>query len=189
MSPLRFLALPLLALLLLLSLPAPGQAQEGGGGEHLALTLDDAIRLALQNNRGLLDAQLQRTVRAFSLEVAEDRYRPTASLGSTLRGQKDQDWTTDVVAETGLRVDTGGRFSLRWSKPLAGRDESAGTLSLGSPSPATISQSTSGTERPGTSITIPARRRRRAGRTRTSTNGASPSSPDGRPRSRPTTAY
>ena len=131
MSPLRTLALLLLALPLLLSLPAPGQAQEGGGGERLALTLDDAIRLALQNNRGLLDAQLQRTVRAFSLEVAEDRYRPTASLGSTLRGQKDQDWTTDVVAETGLRVETGGRFSLRWSKPVAGRDESAGTLSLG----------------------------------------------------------
>ena len=133
MGPVRILAPPLLALplLLILILPAPGQAQEGAGGERLALTLDDAIRLALQNNRGLLDAQLQRTIRAFSLEVAEDRYRPTARLGSALRGQKEDDWTTDVSAETGLRVETGGRFSLRWSKPVAGRDETAGTLTLG----------------------------------------------------------
>ena len=122
MSPVRILALLLLVLLasplLLAGLPAPGAAQEGGA-ERLALTLDDAIRLALRNNRGLLDAQLQRTIRAFSLEVAEDRYRPTASIGSSARAGKEQDWTTDVVAETGLRVRTGGQVSLRWSKPLA----------------------------------------------------------------------
>ena len=134
MSPVRILALLLLVLLasplLLAGLPAPGAAQEGGA-ERLALTLDDAIRLALRNNRGLLDAQLQRTIQAFSLEVAEDRYRPTASIGSSARAGKEQDWTTDVVAETGLRVRTGGQVSLRWSKPLAGRDDTSGNVTLG----------------------------------------------------------
>ena len=131
MSPARTLALLLLALPMLVLWPlAPGQAQEGAGAERLALTLDDAIRLALQNNRGLLDARLRRTIRAFSLEVAEDRYRPTASVGSSVGAQREQDWTTDVVAETRLRVETGGQVSARWSKPLAGRDNSSGTVTL-----------------------------------------------------------
>ena len=132
MSPVRALALVLLTSPMLILWPAAGQGAESVAGERLALTLDDAIRLALQNNRGLLDARLQRTIQEFSLEVTEDRYRPTASVGSSLRGQKEQDdWTTDVVAETGLRVRTGGQVSLRWSKPLAGRDDTAGTVTLG----------------------------------------------------------
>ena len=108
------------------------------GDEHsaeevsrLELTLDDAIRLALRNNRSLLDARLSRTLDEFALDVAEDRYRPTASTGSSARAAKDGDPTANLSAEASLRVPTGGRFTLRWSKPLAGGGEDSDSYSLG----------------------------------------------------------
>ena len=100
------------------------------GDEHSAeevsrldLTLDDAIRLALRNNRSLLDARLSRTLDEFALDVAGDRYRPTASIDSSARAAKDGDPTASLSAGASLRVPTGGSFTLRWSKPLAGGGE------------------------------------------------------------------
>ena len=109
---------------------ASGQGQEGGGGAALELTLEDAIRLALQNNRDLLDARLSRTIQEFSLDVAEDRYRPTASFSPVVRVERERDTTAELAAETGLRVETGGQFSLRFSEPVAGPDGANGTVSL-----------------------------------------------------------
>ena len=97
---------------------------------HLDLTLDEAIGLALRNNRSLLDARLARTVEEFSLEVAEDRYRPTASLRPSVRVEKDQGFATDPRIEAGLRLHTGGEFTLGWSKQLEGREDSSGTVTL-----------------------------------------------------------
>ena len=108
-----------------------GQATDSTGGEPLALSLDDAVRLALQNNRSLIDARLARTLQEFALDVAGDRYRPTATIGPATRVQKEQDWTADVSVDAGLRVPTGGQFSLRWSKPLAGQNDTSGTVTLG----------------------------------------------------------
>ena len=130
------LHMPALVLLLLVPLllapwsTASGQGQDGGEGAPLELTLDDAIRLALQNNRSLLDAQLARTIQAFALEVAEDRYRPTAAFSPVVRAEKELGERADFAVETGLRIQTGGQFTLRWSKPLAGHDDSADALSL-----------------------------------------------------------
>ena len=111
-----------------------GQATDSTGGEPLVLSLDDAVRLALQNNRSLIDARLARTLQEFALDVAGDRYRPTATIGPATRVQKEQDWAADVSVDTGLRVPTGGQFSLRWSKPLAGQDDTSddtsGTVTL-----------------------------------------------------------
>ena len=123
-----------LAVLVLLIVPlaaASGQGRDGGEGARLELTLDDAIRLALQNNRRLLDAQLSRAIQAFALEVAEDRYRPTASFSPVVRAEKGLGDTAEVSAETGLRIETGGQFTIRWSKPLSGQDDTSGTVSLG----------------------------------------------------------
>ena len=111
-----------------------GQEQERASAAHLALTLDEAVRLALQNNRSLVDARLARTLQEFALDVAGDRYRPTATIGPATRVQKEQDWAADVSVDTGLRVPTGGQVSLRWSKPLAGQDDTSddtsGTVTL-----------------------------------------------------------
>ena len=46
-----------------------GQEQERASAAHLALTLDDAVRLALQNNRSLI-AQSHGCSRSISFNVA-----------------------------------------------------------------------------------------------------------------------
>ena len=126
-----FVALLIVALLLAPWPTASAQGQDGGAGSLVDLTLDDAIRMALQNNRGLLDAQLSRAIQVFALEVAEDRYSPTASFSPVVRAEKERGEAADFAVETGLRVETGGQLTLRWTKPLAGRDDSSGTVSLG----------------------------------------------------------
>ena len=125
-----FVLLFLVPLLLASCLPASGQGQEGGEGAALELTLDDAIRLALENNRDLLDARLSRTIQEFSLDVAEDRYRPTAAFSPVVRVARERDTTAELAAETGLRIETGGQFSLRFSEPVAGPDDANGRVSL-----------------------------------------------------------
>ena len=62
-------------------------------------------------------------------EVA-DRYRPTASIGPSVRVEKEDDFTADTSVEAGLRVQTGGQFTLSWSKPLEEREDSSGTVTL-----------------------------------------------------------
>ena len=112
------------------SAPAFCDTDPGAAPLRLDLTLNETISLALQNNRSLLDARLARTVEAFSLEVAEDRYRPTVSIGPSVRVEKDEDFAADSSVEAGLRLQTGGQFTLGWSKPLEGREDSSGTATL-----------------------------------------------------------
>ena len=107
-----------------------GQGQDAVSALGLELTLDEAIGFALKNNRGLIDARLQRTIQTFSLDVAEDQFRPNVRIGSSAHVQREQDSTTDLFAETGLRIPTGGQVALRWSKPLSGHDETSGIVSL-----------------------------------------------------------
>ncbi len=97
--------------------------QEQPGTKPLPLTLDDAVRLALQNNRSLIDARLARKLQEFALDVAGDRYRPTVTIGPSTRVQKEQDWIADASVDTGLQVPTGGQFSLRY--------DTLGNVSLG----------------------------------------------------------
>ncbi len=125
----RIAALVVAAAALAASWPAAGQ--EGLPGERLELTLDDAIGLALRNNRGLLDARLARTLQQLSLEIAEDRYSPTAGITSSVRARREAEATAEATVSTGLRIPTGGQLTLQWSKPLAGRDDASGTVSLG----------------------------------------------------------
>ena len=94
------------------------------------LTLDDAIRIALRNNRNLLDARLGRDLDEHSLALAEDRYRPRADLGASSGAARNEDPATDLSAETSLRIPTGGRITLRWSKPVDGGPDASDTYTL-----------------------------------------------------------
>ena len=119
------------AAMLALSWTSPGQGQETVPGGRLELKLDDAIALALKNNRGLIDARLSRTIQKFALELAEERYRPTASVSSFAGASEGGDPTADASVSTSLRVPTGGQLSLGLSEPLAGRGDGSGTVTLG----------------------------------------------------------
>ena len=117
--------------MLALLLPVTGLAQVGGAGLELALTLDDAVRLALRSNRTLLSARYRREVQKFSLDVSADRYRPRASIVTAVRDTSAGDPTGDISAGPTLRILTGGEFNLRWLQPLEGRDDGRGGWTLG----------------------------------------------------------
>lgn len=79
------------------------------------LTLEGAIRLALEHNRDLLNRRLDREVRKFSLDVAEDRYLPRFTLEPFAEADRE-DRKAGGSAGASLRVPTGGEFALRWEE-------------------------------------------------------------------------
>ena len=102
---------------------AAGESAGGPAGEAqaaLRLTLDEAVRFALRNNRTILSARHRRRTQKLSLEVAEDRYRPRVSIGSSVREQRQGETSADVSIGPSIRIPTGGALRLAWSQPLAG---------------------------------------------------------------------
>lgn len=93
------------------------------------LTLRDAIGLALARNRPLLDSRLDREVRRFSLDVAEDRWSPRVTVGS-FASRDRRDRRAGVSARTSLRVPTGGQFALGWDETLSRRFDGSGSQSF-----------------------------------------------------------
>ena len=85
---------------------AQAAAPESGASVTLNLTLSDAVRLALRNNRRLIDARLERVVDRFTLRVAENRLRPRVSVGPYTKWSRaetsDGEW--GVASEVGVRV-------------------------------------------------------------------------------------
>ena len=121
------LALPALAM------HAPAATQPSDPARELSLSLVDTVRLALRSNRTLLSARHQRTVQKLSLEVSEDRYRPRASIGTSVRDGSTADPTANLSAGPSLRIPTGGKVSLEWSQPLGDDRRGAWTLGLSQP--------------------------------------------------------
>ena len=100
-----------------------GDGQTGAEASELPLTLDETVRLALRNNRTLLSVRYWREIQKFSLEVREDRYRPQASIGTSVRHEKGSDATADLSIGPTDRIPTGGGLSLKWSRPLMGAED------------------------------------------------------------------
>ncbi|MXW47104.1 MAG: TolC family protein [Gammaproteobacteria bacterium] len=82
------------------------------------MTLKDAIRLALEHNRFILDAHSDRVVKHFSLQVAEDRWHPRVSLKPFVSRDRE-DRIAGASAEVILRVQTGGQFTIQWDETLS----------------------------------------------------------------------
>ena len=114
---------------------AAAASAQTGGPERLALTLDEAVRLALSGSRAAISARLGREEQKLSLEAAEERYDPMTSVSLATRAASRGDETADLSIEPSLRVPTGGSFRLSFRKPLAGeRDrEASTTLSFSQP--------------------------------------------------------
>ncbi len=86
------------------------------------LTLQQAIQLALLNNRTLEKAGLDREAQQFDLRVAEDEFLPNLDVTSgvgynpvTTDGQEVVTRTGAVTAAVSQRVPTGARFGLTWN--------------------------------------------------------------------------
>ncbi len=99
------------------------------------LRLEDAVGLALADSRAAIAARLGRQEQKLSLERAEERYDPSASLRLGTTAQSRGDETAYVALGPSLRIRTGGTFALALRKPLAGeRDrETSTTLTFQQP--------------------------------------------------------
>lgn len=112
----------------MVAMPAAGQ--EGGQAAPLSQTIEEAIFLALKSSRAAIGARLGRDEQKLSLEAAEERYLPRASLGATMSDGKNRDRTTGLSIGPSLRVPTGGTFRLSWSRPVEGPGEHVSSTSL-----------------------------------------------------------
>ena len=100
------------------------------GGQHavalppsLDLTLAKSISLAIQNNRGLMNSRLDRALQKFALKVAEDEFRPNATIKPSVRfdSTEGRDDDAEVISELTLRVPTGGQFAVSWNDKTLSR--------------------------------------------------------------------
>ena len=111
-----------------------GSAAAAFGDKHqrqpqrLDLALADCIALAMQNNRRLINARLDRVVQKYALQVAEDKFRPDAfiepfiELDATGQGvSRVYSAGTGIAYRMILRVPTGGQFAFVWSNSVAGQ--------------------------------------------------------------------
>ena len=96
-----------------------GQAPEGGPAGRLALSLEEAVRLAVRNNRDLINARLGRVAERFSLRVAENKFRPHVSIGPyvdrTHTAPSTDIDTVGVSSTVTLRLPVGSDFRASWS--------------------------------------------------------------------------
>ena len=97
----------------------------------MELTLADAIGVALEKNRDLINTQLSREVQKMSLRVAEDKFWPDATIGpytdyQVLGSDNDQETLTSGVSTgVSLLVPTGGRFAVLWNNTVTDRDDTS----------------------------------------------------------------
>ena len=119
------------ALSLALASCATADGPTGEGAATLRLTLDEAVRLALRNNRTILSVRHDRQTEKFALEVAEDRYRPRATIGSSVRDERSSGSSADLSIGPSIRIPTGGELRLTWSQPLTDSDARPGGWALG----------------------------------------------------------
>jgi len=152
----RFL-LPISSLFLLLIFPFPslgksqtipnqtnlqksnfdGQLLLNNSTQELPIKLDDAVYLALQNNRDLKIADLQRILDQKQLAETESQFNPTFNPQLSLNVNNNQagnntnnDITTALCDNFNLKIPTGGNLSLTWQgQNLLSRTSSLDTSS------------------------------------------------------------
>lgn len=89
--------------------------------ETLALTLDDAIALAVRDNRGIQTAYLQRIAQKFDLYVSEGKFLPKLTLTTGAQDNKVNGLssrTKDIASTATLGLPTGAKLSLSTANGL-----------------------------------------------------------------------
>ncbi len=106
---------------LMVVLAAPAARGDQAAPPRLELTLAESVALALQNNRALANARLDRVVQKFDLRVAEDEFWPDMDIGSTLdygiaweadRRRLEYDERASLFPVLTVRLPTGGAFAV-----------------------------------------------------------------------------
>ena len=106
---------------LIVALAAPAARGNQADPPRLELNLAESVTLALQNNRHLFNARLDRVVQKFDLKVAEDEFRPDIDIASGLdygiaweadRRRLEYDEGAAVFPVLSVRLPTGGAFAV-----------------------------------------------------------------------------
>ncbi|HEY9671123.1 MAG TPA: TolC family protein [Waterburya sp.] len=105
------------------SLLAPNQTQPTvSQGREVRLTLSDIVILALENNRPLKNAYLERIAQRQELAVAENKFipnfTPTISISLAQFGSnrtRNTDGDVGIGATVSVKIPTGGQLSFGWS--------------------------------------------------------------------------
>ena len=123
-----------LAVLASASPAAVGDPPAQSEPRHMELALADAIMLALQNNRGLINARLGRELDKINLEEVEDEFRPqaraTIGVPSSIRSRRSgdrrssvSDLETTIGSSITMKIPTGGRTTFAWEGSRATAEE------------------------------------------------------------------
>ena len=91
-------------------------------GGVLELTLEDAVRLALERNPEFLATLENREVQKLELEIAEDRWAPKVTLNPTLTKSQDTGSREGDVGTTIELPSTHSRLDLGWTENRRDRD-------------------------------------------------------------------
>lgn len=94
-------------------------------GAPLQLSLDEAVALALRNNRGIRSAYLQRVIQRFDLRVAERVFVPQGAIGVEVahrRSDNEAQGETIISPSASWRTPLGGTVDFVWARadPLTG---------------------------------------------------------------------
>ncbi|TLP60085.1 MULTISPECIES: TolC family protein [Pseudomonas] len=98
--------------------PVSALAHARAQGEEVALGLDDAIALALRDNRTIRSDYLERIAQKFDLKVARDRFAPQLALKARYlanRNHQDRYRDAEVAPTASLLTRYGTRLSLDWA--------------------------------------------------------------------------
>ncbi len=99
--------------------PEQNQQPPAPAAQIVQLKLSDVVVLALENNRPIKNAYLERIVQRQELAVAEDKFSPnvtpSVSISLSQFGSDRARSNGDVGLEAIVKVPTGGELSFRWA--------------------------------------------------------------------------
>jgi len=118
---------------------------EGDRPQMKILTIEDVVFLAVENNRDIKNAYLDRIIQRGDLEIAEDKFVPNLTpqlsidaLRNSVSSSNTDTRNADISAEVYSRIPTGGELRVQWrgtgqnqeTNPLTGGDENSLTQNL-----------------------------------------------------------
>lgn len=103
--------------------------RETDRGQTITLQLEEAVSLALRNNRDIQSGYLSREREMMSLDVAEDQFMPDLTIDAGPSWSDGAGITGEVSSAISTQLPTGGNISLSWANALT---NDAGTTTLSS---------------------------------------------------------
>jgi len=100
---------------------------ETGSRQTVSLSLEEAVSLALRNNRDIQGGYLNRIRDVLNLEQAEDQFQPDLTIEASPNWQNAAGTSGEIVTSLSTSLPTGGEISMSWANAL---NDETGTATL-----------------------------------------------------------